>query len=106
MEQHVVEHNKAREQFELRRNGHTAELVYRMRGNTMYFMHTWVPEAINGKGVAVRLTRAGLEHARNNGLKIAILCPFVATYVERHPEYKELQDPGFPFRVKPGKHRT
>ena len=28
--------------------------------------------------------------ARNQGLEIAPLCPFIAHYIKRHPEYEEL----------------
>jgi uncharacterized protein len=54
------------------------------------FLHTEVPKAIEGHGVAGKLARAALEYARDEGLGVIARCPFVAAYVRRHPEYQAL----------------
>ena len=88
-------HNDKMQQFEVKVDGQLAELQYRMRNGTLFFTHTWVPEAIEGRGIASALAKAALEHARENKIPIAVLCPFVAAYLKRHPEYLDLLDPEF-----------
>jgi len=39
-----------------------------------------------GVGIAGKLSHAALEFARDNGLKVVARCPFIATYMRRHPE--------------------
>lgn len=82
-----ITNNTTNFQFEIELDGERAEMVYRMRGNTIYLMHTTVPDVFRGKGVASTLANHALEYARQQGYKIAVLCPFVASYVKRHPEW-------------------
>ena len=85
-----ITNNKDKKQFEVTVDGHKAELVYRFRRKTMFFMHTYVPEEIGGRGIASKLAAAGLEYAKAKGHQIAVLCPFVAAYIKKHPEWKKL----------------
>ena len=64
-----------------------AILDYRIEGNTMYFLHTEVPPEFEGRGIASRLARAGLDFARQNGYQIVAYCSFIEGYLQRHPEY-------------------
>ena len=68
----------------------TALLAYKEEGDTLYLVHTEVPPSMEGKGIGGRLAKAGLEYARERGLKVVARCPFVTAYIERHPEYNEL----------------
>jgi predicted GNAT family acetyltransferase len=43
-----------------------------------------------GGGIASHLTTHALDYARERGLKIVPSCPFVAAYIARHPEYRDL----------------
>ena len=43
-----------------------------------------------GHGVGSALVQGALEDIRARGLKVRPLCPFVAAYIERHPEYGDL----------------
>ena len=83
---HIPEENR----FEIRADGHTAELTYNLRGGTITFTHTGVPPALEGQGLGSKLAKAGLEYARANGLKVQSLCWFVNGYIQRHPEYNNL----------------
>jgi predicted GNAT family acetyltransferase len=58
--------------------------------DTIVFTHTIVPKAIEGRGVASKLIRAALDSARDQGLKVVAQCPFVAAYMQRHPETRDL----------------
>ena len=44
-----------------------------------------------GGGIASQLTHRALEYAREHGYRVMPSCPFVAAYIERHPEYRELR---------------
>ena len=82
-----IVNNKTNGQFESIVNGHKAELQYRIRENTVFFMHTSVPKEIEGQGVASALAKFGLDYAVQNGHQIVVYCPFVVQYVKRHMEY-------------------
>ena len=83
-----VIHIQENHRFEIRVDGLVAELTYSMRGDTITFLHTGVPSALEGQGVGRKLVMAGLDYARTNGLKIKSLCSFVSDYLQRHPEYQ------------------
>lgn len=67
-----------------------AALEYMRDGKRIVFTHTGVPPEAEGQGIGAALAKAGLDYARDEGLVIRPMCPFVASYVERHPEYKPL----------------
>jgi predicted GNAT family acetyltransferase len=56
------------------------------------FTHTEVDEAYQGQGLASRLIRAALDGSRRKGLEVTPLCPYVANFIRRHPEYLKLVD--------------
>src|SRR5258708_3069219 len=78
--------NEAEHRFELRLDGHLAELVYRQNGRRFVLVHTEVPDALEGRGVGGRLVTAAIEHAARNGLTVVPLCPFARGWLERHPD--------------------
>jgi predicted GNAT family acetyltransferase len=72
--------------FELRADGSTAELVYRVKGTYLVLVHTEVPEALEGQGVGGRLVRAAVDRAARDGLTIVPFCPFARGWLKRHPD--------------------
>jgi uncharacterized protein len=76
--------------FELEQDGHVATLDYSLSGHVLGLLHSDVPEALRGSGIASALAKAGLDYAREHHLKVDVTCPFVADYLERHPEYSDL----------------
>ena len=77
-------------QFEAHVEGHVAFVSYLKRGDTIFFTHTEVPQALQGRGIASTLARAVLERARAEHWQVVARCPFIAKYIERHPEYQSL----------------
>jgi predicted GNAT family acetyltransferase len=67
-----------------------AVLQYRLTPGRITFLHTDVPEALRGQGIAHKLAHAGLEHAKAEALGVVPLCPFVRSYLTKHPEYGAL----------------
>ncbi|HEX5210495.1 MAG TPA: GNAT family N-acetyltransferase [Pseudolabrys sp.] len=86
----TVRDNTDRHRFELDAEGHVAFSNYRREGSTLTVLHTEVPAPLNGRGIGSALARGLLDIARAQGLKVRPLCPFVAAYIARHPEYADL----------------
>jgi len=85
-----VHDNRSEQEFDLEVDGHRAIAAYQMEGDTIVFTHTKVPEAIEGQGVGSKLIRAALDSARDRGLTVVPQCAFVAAFIDRHPEYRDL----------------
>ncbi len=86
----TVEHNSQAGRFEVKKDGHLSVLEYQLAEGKIIFTHTGVPEALGGQGLGSRLAVAGLDYARAQGLKVVPQCPFIAGYIQKHPEYQEL----------------
>ena len=76
--------------FEIERNGEVAYLEYSLSGNVLVLIHTEVPEKLRGLGLASSLAQTAFEWARDNKLKVDVVCPSVQGYVARHPAWSEL----------------
>jgi uncharacterized protein len=80
-----------RSRFELEDNGEIAYLEFETdSGGWITLWHTEVPPLLRGRGLAGELAKTALEYARDNKLKIDVICPVVADYIEKHPEYRTL----------------
>lgn len=84
--------NEKLQRFESQLDDAFAFIEYRWLKGDMVLMHTLVPEAHEGKGVAGSLAKFALEYARNKNLKVIVYCPYVAAYLKRHPEYNDVVD--------------
>ena len=86
-----VTNNEARQRFEITADGHTGFLAYAIDADgPINLKHTEVPRELEGRGLGGKLAKAALDHARAAGLRVAVTCPFVQSYVQRHPEYADL----------------
>jgi uncharacterized protein len=63
---------------------------YRIEPGTVVLVHTDVDPSFEGRGLGSRLVGGALDDVRARGLKLVPLCPFVATYIRRHPDYADL----------------
>lgn len=88
---YLVTHIKNANRFEvLLENGQTAYLNYNEFDNSLNLSHTYVPKSFEGKGIAAAIVKIALDYARKNNLSIIPSCPYVAAYIERHPEHRDL----------------
>lgn len=78
-------------QYEINLGSDRAYLEYRWHAGDIALMHTLVPEEFEGKGIAGLLAKTALEDACQAGQKIIVYCPFVKSYIKRHPEYAALE---------------
>jgi predicted GNAT family acetyltransferase len=81
-----VVNNEAASRFELEADGHLAELVYHHSGTRFVLVHTGVPDALEGRGIAGLLVTAAIDEAAQHGWTVVPLCPFAREWLERHPE--------------------
>ena len=82
--------------YELRLDGRLIGLAaYRRRNGRIAFTHTEVDESCTGRGFGSLLAAAALEDAGRAGLAVVPLCPFIAGYIERHPEFAQLVVSGY-----------
>jgi predicted GNAT family acetyltransferase len=64
--------------------------IYRLRPGLIAFIHTEVGDAFEGQGVGSTLVSQALDDARRRELDVLPLCPFVNSYIQKHPEYLDL----------------
>jgi uncharacterized protein len=87
----VIRHLPEARRFAADIDGEAAYLTYReLEGRILDFNHTFVPAALRGGGIASQLTAEALRFAGAGGFRVVPSCPFVAAYIERHPEYRKL----------------
>jgi uncharacterized protein len=89
----VVSDNPSQGRYEARLNGELVGIsAYIERPGRIIFTHTEVDENLEGKGVGSRLARGALDDVRARGLRVTPRCPFIASYIRRHPEYQDMVD--------------
>jgi uncharacterized protein len=91
MENLKVTDNKEKNRFEIALEGGANGFIdYSEQNNVMAMTHTEIPPEFEGEGIGSRLVKGALEIVKNENKRVRPLCPFVAVYIERHPEYKAL----------------
>ena len=60
--------------------------LYVRRGGRTFFVHTEIDPKFEGKGLGSKLAAGALAAERAAGTKVVPLCPFVRSYIDRHPE--------------------
>ena len=66
--------------------------VYHLRAHRHVFVHTEVDPQHEGQGVGSALARYALDDVKAKGGTIVPICPFIAGWVDRHPEYRAMVD--------------
>jgi predicted GNAT family acetyltransferase len=88
-----VEHDEKGSRFFVRVDGDEADLAYTRVGPKLIdLQHTYVPASARGHGLADALAEAAFDYAREEGLRVVPSCPFVRTWLRRHPEQAKLVD--------------
>lgn len=86
-----VTNNAGAHRYEITLDGQPAGFAeYRLKDSVVLFTHTEIDEALEGHGLGSTLARYALDDVRQQGLKAAPLCRFIAGYIDRHPEYQDL----------------
>jgi uncharacterized protein len=66
--------------------------VYTSTADRLVFTHVETRPPFESHGFGSRLVRAALDDARRQNKRVIARCPFVASYIRRHPEYGDLVD--------------
>lgn len=86
-----VRDNPTRNRYEVTADGDLAGFAeYRIADDVVTFTHTEMDDAFEGKGLGGKLARGALDDVRHRGLKVVPRCPFIAGWIERHPDYADL----------------
>ncbi|RMG61787.1 MAG: N-acetyltransferase [Bacteroidetes bacterium] len=91
----TVVNNEAQDRFETEVEGKLAVAEYMNRADKIVFTHTAVPEGLEGRGIGSALAQTALDWARAQGKVVLPLCPYIAAYIRRHPEHKDLVMEGY-----------
>jgi hypothetical protein len=82
--------NEVAKRYEFQVEDQLAFVEYIKTKDKIFLTHTEVPTPLEGKGIGSSLIKLTLEDVDAKGLTLVPLCPFVAAYIKRHPEWKRL----------------
>ena len=85
-----ISDNQAERRYETRIGDAVAVLEYARDGKQIALIHTGVPKELEGHGIAGKLTKFAMDDARNHGLEVTPVCPFVVSYLRRHPKEMDI----------------
>lgn len=89
----TLEKNGAKGRYEAVVEGHAdpAELTYSVVNEQLIIAdHTGVPDSMRGLTVGKMLVERLVADARENGIKIVPLCPYVNAVRQKHPEWVDV----------------
>ncbi|WP_281612848.1 GNAT family N-acetyltransferase [Flammeovirga sp. SubArs3] len=90
MENQLI-NNQERKRYEYHVDGHIAFIDYLIARGNIYLTHTEVPRSLGGRGIGKKLVLDVLtEIKEKTEYKLVPLCPFVAAYIKKNPEWKEI----------------
>ncbi|HEY0103437.1 MAG TPA: GNAT family N-acetyltransferase [Brevundimonas sp.] len=90
-----ITNNEDTHRYELPVGSDVAVITYNLSGQNLMITETLVPRALEGQGIASRLTRHVIADARDRGLLILPVCPFFAAYLQKHPENADVVHPTY-----------
>ncbi len=98
-EQVTLKTNELAKQFEWNIDGKLVKIVYDFSSDKkrIFLTHTEAHPALQGTGASSKMVKAVLDHIEANGWKLVPYCPYVQSYIKKHPEYRKLLDKGISF---------
>ena len=87
----AVRDNKTLHRYELDAEGEVAFANYRLTPQAVIITHTETPRSLRGRGIASELVKGALAMIRADGQKVIAGCGFVVDYLNKHPEYRDLE---------------
>lgn len=86
----MIRDDAERHRFELEENGAIAFASYRRDDGVLVIPHVEAAYSLRGTGAAGRLMQGVMERVRAEGLKVRPLCGYARSWIQRHPEYRDL----------------
>jgi predicted GNAT family acetyltransferase len=92
MSEMSTEHRASEHRYVIHVDGELAgSAYYRLTEGVVEFTHTEVDDRFEGQGVGSTLARAALDDVRRDGSRAVLpSCPFIAAWIDRHPDYQDL----------------
>lgn len=88
--------NEEKKRFEMEVEGNIAFIEYILTNDKVMFLtHTEVPKSLGGKGIGSSIVEKALNYIKEHNYTLAPLCPFVAKYLVKHPEWQTLLAKGY-----------
>lgn len=84
--------NEEKKQYQIVVGEFKPKIEYIKTTEKIYLTHTEVPVELEGKGIGAKMVKMALEDIEQRGLLLIPLCPFVAAYIKRHPEWAKVLD--------------
>ena len=63
---------------------------YGVRDGVILLMHTEVRPDLEGRGIGTRTAELVIEHLRRNGQRAIVGCPFITSWLRRHPDQQDI----------------
>lgn len=89
-----LNNNQEKRHFYIEVGDKVAYIQYIENPEKTFLVHTEVPVGLEGQGIGSTLVKLVLEKLKKEGTPVVPLCPFVAGYIKKHPEWKEIVAPG------------
>jgi len=87
----TVANNPSASRFDIERDGNVmGHLDYRTEGGTVDLTHAEIDRSARGEGLGAILVKGALDTIWDEKMTVIASCPFVASYIEEHPEYEPL----------------
>ena len=85
-----VRDNPDSNRFEMAAGNDIAFVRYALSPGVITLSHTEVPEELEGQGLGSQIVRGALDIVRARGLKVVPACGFVAAFIRKNPDYRDL----------------
>lgn len=82
--------NDERKRFEINIDGHYAFINFGEFGNQIALVHTETDPELAGKGAAIAVVEKTLQFLKEQNKILLPFCPYVLSYIKRHPEWKAI----------------
>ncbi len=87
-----VKHNAEAKKFEVYQDGkNVGEMTYTWAGDDKFIIdHTEVSEQHEGVGLGKKLVEAGVNFAREKGVKIIPLCTYAKSTIQKNADWQDV----------------
>lgn len=86
--------NDEKSRYEILQGGQVVGFAeFRPVGDAVMLPHTEIEQGHEGEGLGSQLAKFALDNVKTEGKRVIPMCPFIAGYIRRNPEYTELVHP-------------
>jgi predicted GNAT family acetyltransferase len=82
-----IHHDSTEQSFWTEIDDQRAEADYEVSDGTLSIYHTFVPQSLEGRGIASQLVAEAYNYALSSGLRPAATCSYALSWLKKHPDY-------------------